>query len=69
MDAWIVRLPVNDNHHACYGPFTDEEEANKFAAFMTAEVDPAFVEPLCTAASELLAWRTNVALPRMDGGR
>lgn len=69
MHAWIVRLPMNDDHHVCYGPFTSEEEAQQFAAFMTAEVDPAFVEELHAALPELLTWRTDVALKRMDGGR
>ncbi|NUW45595.1 hypothetical protein [Nonomuraea rhodomycinica] len=54
---WIVRLP---EQRIPFGPFTDEQEAQRFAAFLTAEVDPAVVERLCSPATELLNWRDHL---------
>ena len=39
-----------------YGPFATASEAEEFAAFLTAEVDPAKVVPLRNPVGELLAW-------------
>lgn len=54
---WIVRLV---EQRMPYGPFTDEEEARAFARYLTAEVDPAEVERLCSPVGELLSWRKAV---------
>lgn len=43
-----------------YGPFTDREEAERFAAFVTAEIDPAEVRRLLSPVAGLLAWRDLV---------
>ena len=40
-----------------FGPFTDREDAERFAAFATAEIDPARVVPLLSPVAELLNWR------------
>lgn len=65
--TWIVRL----TDQGCeYGPFTDRQTADGFAAFLTAEVDPAEVLPdgpnpigLMDPVRELLAWRDLIADP------
>lgn len=44
-----------------YGPTSDKTLAEQFAAFLTAEVDPAYVVPLRDMTAELLSWRA--ALP------
>jgi hypothetical protein len=51
---WIVRLT---EQRMPYGPFTNAEEAQRFADFLTAEIDPAVIEQLCSPATELLNWR------------
>lgn len=51
---WIVRLT---DHPGPYGPFTNEQQARRFADFLTAEVDPAIVEPLFSPLNEVLNWR------------
>lgn len=57
---WIVRLPVGRDQHCIYGPIADRGEAERFAAYLSAEVDPAFVEPLCSPLGDLLTWREHV---------
>jgi len=42
---------------AVFGPFSDREDADRFAAFATAEIDPARVVPLLSPVAELLNWR------------
>ncbi|NJP27074.1 hypothetical protein FLW53_23315 [Microbispora sp. SCL1-1] len=55
---WIVRLPFGDRGaQLIYGPFGEEQEARGFAEYLTAEVDPAFAEPVRSPVAELLAWR------------
>ncbi|MFB4273075.1 hypothetical protein [Nonomuraea sp. GTA35] len=54
---WIVRLV---EQRIPYGPFDDEDLAGEFAAYLTAEVDPAEVEPLRSPVGELLSWRKHV---------
>lgn len=49
-----------------YGPFTDETEAAEFADYLTEEVDPAQVRPLCSPTGDLLAWRRSIARPAME---
>lgn len=50
---WIVRL---GEQGVCYGPFTDEDVATGFAAYLTAEVDPASVVRLSEPVTELLSF-------------
>jgi hypothetical protein len=54
---WIVRLT---EQRTSYGPFTDEQEAHRFADYLTAEVDPAQVERLYSPTTDLLNWRDHV---------
>ncbi|GAA4924318.1 hypothetical protein GCM10023334_028920 [Nonomuraea thailandensis] len=54
---WIVRLV---EQRMPYGPFTDEQEAHQFARYLSAEVDPAVVERLCSPMGELLSWYGQV---------
>ncbi|WP_219466910.1 hypothetical protein [Nonomuraea rhizosphaerae] len=59
---WIVRLT---EQRAAYGPIEDRAVADRFAVFLTVEVDPALVElldeqaaePLLDPVTELLNWR------------
>jgi hypothetical protein len=43
-----------------YGPVSDKTTADQFAAFLTAEVDPAYVVPLRDMSAELLHWRSQL---------
>lgn len=72
-ESWAVLLEESNGTYA-YGPFDDKDLADSFAAFVTAEVDPARVVPLAevgparpgivwrSALDELLSWREVVAL-------
>lgn len=51
---WIVRLT---EQRVPYGPFDDEGQAQRFADFLSAEVDLALVERLASPVTELLNWR------------
>lgn len=42
-----------------FGPFATRVEADRFAAFVTEEVDPAEVRILCSPVVELLNWRDH----------
>lgn len=54
-DRWIVLL--DSAHGKCaYGPTEDEDTARDFAAFLTAEVDPAVPIKLRSPTRELIAW-------------
>lgn len=55
MAGWIVTV----NGYP-YGPFDDHEEAQLFAGFLTAEVDPAKVARLRSPVGELLSWHGMV---------
>lgn len=44
-----------------FGPFASRPEAERFAAFITEEVDPAVVRVLCSPTLELLNWRDHHA--------
>ena len=48
-----------------YGPFDDRPEAQAFADYLAAEVDPATVQDLRSPTSELLGW---VNATRASGG-
>lgn len=63
---WVVVLGSHLRYHssACWGPFADQESADRFAAFVTAEVDPAESLRVMDPASEVLNWRDMVA-PRI----
>jgi hypothetical protein len=51
---WIVRLT---DRPGAYGPFDDRSSADRFADFLTTEVDPAHIEQLHDPVTELLNWR------------
>jgi hypothetical protein len=59
-----------------WGPFHEQDAAERFARFVTEEIDPARVTTWVEAAglpggrpadpvAELLAWRDSVALPQI----
>lgn len=50
---YIVRLKEQGN---CYGPFGDKATADGFAAYLTAEVDPAEVLHVSDPAADLLSF-------------
>jgi hypothetical protein len=55
---WVVVLASHVPYHvsACWA-FSDEEEARRFAAFVTAEIDQAVVLRAQSPVRELLNWR------------
>jgi hypothetical protein len=57
---WVVILTSHLPHHvsACW-VLDDEDEAKRFAAYVTAEVDPAVVCKALSPAAELLGWRDH----------
>jgi hypothetical protein len=65
-------VTVMRESHKVWGPFDQLDDAQRFASFMTEEVDPCDVEPLCSPHRELLTWRDQVpgrlADPWGDGG-
>lgn len=68
-DRWAILLldgsPEPEVHHAWYIE-GDEATAEAFRAFVADEIDPAVKVRLRCATSELLTWRTAVALPSHD---
>jgi hypothetical protein len=60
---WCVRLTEQGS---VYGPFADRRIAGEFASYLSDEVDPAQVLPLCNPLADLLNWRAHIALPAMD---
>lgn len=64
---WVVVLGSHLRYHsaACWGPFTDQAAAERFAAFITAEVDPAQAIRVMDPVSEALNWREHIALPNL----
>lgn len=42
-----------------YGPFAFKTDADRFARFVTQEIDPAEVRRLCSPVLELLNWRDH----------
>ena len=58
-DLWVVVLDTGgESGPRIYGPFQDQFPARDFAAFLTAEVDPATYHPLRDPTGELLGyWR------------
>jgi hypothetical protein len=59
--TWIVLLRSGSrpDDTTCYGPFPDQQTAERFAAYLTVEVDPAIASPLQSPVRELLAWYDN----------
>jgi hypothetical protein len=57
---WVVVLGSHKAYHssACW-VFGDQEVAERFAAYVTAEIDPAQVVKALDPVSELLTWRDN----------
>lgn len=56
--TWMVILKSGDrmDDMYCYGPFDDQREAQRFADFLTKEVDPAIPRPLKSPSVELMSW-------------
>lgn len=58
-DRWIVLLDSAHGRYA-YGPTEDEDTARDFAAFLTADVDPAWPVKLRPFDKELTArWKAH----------
>lgn len=62
MTQFAVILTSHLPYHvsAGWGPFGDRDEAIRFAAFVTAEVDPASVITLQSPVAEALNWRDMI---------
>jgi hypothetical protein len=56
--TWLVILKTGDrlDQLHCYGPFDDEMVAQRFAEYLTKEVDPAIRCPLRDPTLELMNW-------------
>jgi hypothetical protein len=62
--TWIVRLPLTAGRVCTYGPINDEDDAARFAAYLTAttglaatvEPLPSSPEPLRSPLADLLDW-------------
>ena len=59
---WVVVLGSHMAYHAsaCW-VFTDRDVAERFAAYVTREIDPAQVIKAMDPVSELLNWREHIA--------
>jgi len=57
---------VMREHREVFGPFETQDDAQRFAKFMTEEVDPADVQVLCSPHLELLNWRDRVPMKLAD---
>lgn len=59
---WVVILGSHQPYHAsaCW-VFTDQAVAERFAAYVTREIDPAQVVKALDPVSELLNWREHIA--------
>jgi len=53
MSKFVVRLTEQGS---IYGPFTNRPDAQDFADFLSAEVDPAEVLNLASPEGQLIAW-------------
>jgi hypothetical protein len=60
---WAVVLGSHQPYHAsaCW-IFGDQDTAERFAAYVTAEIDPAQVLKAQDPVQELLNWREHIAL-------
>jgi hypothetical protein len=65
--SYVVVLTSHVPHHAsaCW-VFDDEPTAKRFAAFVTAEIDPAVVLHALNPVKELLGWRDDQTRNRKD---
>jgi hypothetical protein len=59
---WVVVLGSHQPYQtsACW-VFDDQDTAERFAAFVTREIDPAQVVKALNPVSELLNWREHIA--------
>lgn len=65
-DQWVVLLDTGGERIA-YGPTEDEDTARDFAAFLSAEVDPAIPLKLRSPTRELLAfWQMHDQGPLVE---
>lgn len=51
---------LRNGQKAAWGPFEKRGDAEQFAEFVTAEIDPAEVRTLSSPVGELLAWRNVI---------
>ena len=60
MSTWVVVLGSHERYHssACW-VFDDQDTADRFAAYVTREIDPAQVLKALDPVAELLTWREN----------
>jgi hypothetical protein len=58
---FIVILTPNDKYEYAYGPFDNRALAERFAAYLADEVDPARVVRLSSPTRSLLDWRAHQA--------
>lgn len=64
---WVVKISDGEKDVAAYGPMRDVVEGERFAGFLTEEVDPARAEfepaytykGVASPVGELLAWREH----------
>lgn len=52
---WVVST-IDPRRQYIWGIFTNKEQADRFADFVTAEIDPAESRPLRSPANELLSY-------------
>lgn len=60
---WVVVLGSQAYSATACWVFTDQATAERFAAYVTREIDPARVVKAADPVSELLNWREHIALP------
>lgn len=60
-EAWVVvlRSGDRDDDTYTYGPLAGREQAERFAEFLTSEVDPAKAYRLRSPVDEFLSWYGN----------
>lgn len=56
---WVV-ICMSGANNRCYGPFDNPDLAERFARYLSDEVDPAGVFPVHSPTAELLTWRDQV---------
>jgi hypothetical protein len=67
--TWAVVLRTGDqpDQQYLYGPIDDEAHAERFAEYLTKEVDPAHVERMHSPLAEMLRWHQYES-KRLDAG-
>lgn len=55
-----LQYAVTLENGTVFGPFAARPDAERFAAFASAEIDPAEVRVMCSPVTELLNWRDTM---------